>query len=63
MNTVRLVLIVAAAIVVAIVAWQILAFVTAIVFKIVSLAILVGLIYIVFLIARSAMRKRETAEE
>lgn len=60
-NTARWILIIAAAIVVAVIIWNVLAFAFALVFKIVEFAILLGILYVVFLVARSAMRNRTSS--
>ena len=57
-NTLRMIMVIALAIVLAAVAIKILAIVTAIIFKLVTLALFVGVLYVLFLIARSALRDR-----
>lgn len=60
-NTARWIFIIAAAIIVAVIIWHVIAFVTAIAFKIVEIAVLAGILYVVFLIARSALRNRTSS--
>jgi hypothetical protein len=57
MNIIRPILIVAGAIVAAAILWTVITFVTALLFKLVTFAILIGILYVVFLVARSALRK------
>ena len=58
MSILRTVLVVAAAIVLAILALNVIAFVTGLIMKVVMLALFVAAIYVVFLVARSALRGR-----
>ncbi len=60
-HTLRLIAIVAAAIVMAVIALKILAVVTFLLWKLVTLVFFLGLLYVLFLVARSAVRKRTTA--
>lgn len=60
-STAKTILIVAAAILVALIVWNIIAFVTSIVFTIVKFAILAAVLYLIFLIARSSIRTRRSA--
>lgn len=58
MSTVRTVLIIAAAIVVAIFALAVIKFVASIVMSVITIALFAAAIYVVYLIARSALRAR-----
>ena len=58
MDTVRVVFIAAGAIVAAIIIWWIIAIVTSVLFTIIKFAFLVAVVYVLFLIARSSVRKR-----
>ncbi len=62
MSNIRTILLVAAAIVVALLAWAILQFLTAIVIKIISFAIFLAIVYAVFLFARSTIRRRNAPQ-
>jgi hypothetical protein len=53
---VRLVFIIALAIVAAVVLWQVVTFVTAVLFKLVLVAILAAIVYVGFLLLRSSLR-------
>ncbi|MGH2442794.1 MAG: hypothetical protein ACRDFX_06485 [Chloroflexota bacterium] len=55
-HTIKVILIIAAAIVAAILIWQIVAFVTSITIHIIEFVILAIVVYAVFLVARSALR-------
>ena len=59
-NTVRWILIIAAAIIVAWVLWTVITFTLSIAFKIVEIAVLAAILYVVFLVVRSALRNRTT---
>lgn len=58
MGTLRIVFIAAAAILVALVAWWIIGFVTSLLFTIVKVAFLAGVVYVLYLIVRSSVRDR-----
>jgi hypothetical protein len=57
MGTLRTILTIAGAIVAAVILFSIVSFVTALLFKIVTFAVFLALLYVVFLVARSALRK------
>lgn len=57
MDIFRPILIVAGAIVAAIILWTVVTFVTALLFKLVTFAVFIGILYVVFLVARSALRR------
>jgi hypothetical protein len=59
-GTAKWILIVAAAIVVAIILWNVITFAVSIAFKVVEIAVLAAILYAVFLIVRSALRNRTT---
>jgi hypothetical protein len=59
-HTVRWILIIAAAIVVAWILWTVVTFALSIAFKVVEIAVLAAILYVVYLVVRSAMRNRTT---
>lgn len=59
-STVRWILIIAAAIVVAVILWNVIAFAVSIAFKVVEIAVLAAILYVVYLVARSAWKNRTT---
>lgn len=59
-HTARTILIIAAAIVVAILLWKIIAFTLGIIATIIEIAALAAVLYVIFLIARSSLSKRNT---
>ncbi len=60
-NTARLIVIAAVAILAVLIAWKILTFVTWVVAGIIDLALFVVAVYVIFLIARSVVRRGRTA--
>ena len=58
MDTVKTILIVAGAIIVAAVAWMIISFITAVAVKIISVLVFLGVLYVIFLFARNAMHRQ-----
>lgn len=60
-NTARLIVIAAVAILAVLIAWKVLAFVTWVVAGIIDLALFVVAVYVIFLIARSVVRRGRTA--
>lgn len=60
-HTVRVIALIVGAIVVALLAWSLVAFLTGIIFQIIKFALLLAVLYVVFLFARSALRGRTSS--